>query len=208
MLARIMKFGCVLMVASSLGWGCTPGKLSDEEKRQFQRELERRYPAETDSTETDSTETDSTETPDAGETEPEASETEEPETEEPEASETEEPDGGPMATEPSESGLEFAPCVLEVFATGCAGALCHYDAIAAFPPDLERPDLADFLVTQQPTCRDVESYIDLEQPNQSLMLLKVLGEQPGGCGTPMPPPGAPALSADQIQCLVDWFDSL
>lgn len=104
------------------------------------------------------------------------------------------------------AGGSIDDCVLQVFASSCSDAACH----AVFPPNLVSEDTFDVLTTGTPLCTSTSAsaYVDLTNPDQSYLLLKIRGEQPSGCGTEMPPPTAAQLGAAQLQCLEDWIASL
>ncbi len=172
-----------------IAWGCSPGEISPEQRREFRAELERWYgDGGTGDVTDDSPEPDPSPSP------------------EPDPSPSPEPDPSPSPA-PQPSGT-IPDCVSEVFASGCAGTGCHYDSAFNFPPDLERDDLFEKLTTDTSLCASAPLYVDLDSPQDSLMLLKITGNPPSGCGTPMPPQTAPQLDAQQKQCLEDWFDDL
>jgi hypothetical protein len=77
-----------------------------------------------------------------------------------------------------------------------------------FPPDFDRDNLFDALTSDTTLCASAPLYVDLESPEDSLLLRKIQGNPPEGCGSAMPPTTAPQLSAQQQQCLEDWFDDL
>jgi hypothetical protein len=104
--------------------------------------------------------------------------------------------------------MAIPSCVSDVFSMGCSGGGCHSGNTFNFPPDLDRDDLFDKLTTDTTLCTSAPRYIDLDSPEDSLLLLKIQGNPPEGCGTAMPPPTAEQISAQQKQCLEDWFDDL
>lgn len=100
-------------------------------------------------------------------------------------------------------------CAVDVFRTTCSGSLCHSQGAINLPPDFDTTDVYTMLTTtKSAVCASAPSYLDLENPQNSLFLLKVKGEQPTNCGGDMPPIGSPALTAAQLTCLEDWIGSL
>jgi hypothetical protein len=195
--------GFVLLVATWTAGGCRPGGLSDTEQRKFRRELRANYEEE----------------PAAAQPEPEPPQAQrdaaaeagpgvEPESDSG-AGETSE--GGPgTLPEPEASGAPIHDCVAEIFQSRCSGLGCHAGGQINSRPDLDQGDLFNYLTTTGPmACSEVSAnYVDLDDPAASFMRQKLLGEQPAGCGTNMPPPGATDLTPTQLECLEAWFASL
>jgi hypothetical protein len=157
---------------------CTPGTLSEEDERAFDRELGRLYGA------SEGSDDGADQGPDSDAAPP------------------------PSTEEPAPEQLGIPPCVTEVFASSCSGIACHHSGAVNFPPDLERNGLFDLLTTESTRCADAPLYVDLTDPSASLLLRKINGEQPGGCGTGMPPPGETGLTTAQSGCVEDWFSAL
>lgn len=117
---------------------------------------------------------------------------------------TDESDTEPTDPEPPRDTIP--DCVMTIFTTSCAGPSCHYGALFNFPPNFERDNLFELLTTEQNSCPDVDRYVDLENPEQSLLLLKLQPSPP--CGAQMPSAPAAPLTDEQTACMEDWFDAL
>lgn len=179
---------------------CTPGTLTDEEEQQLRSELESLYAPEPTVPPTSSS---------GGETDAPAEETDvAAETDMMVTDDVGTDDGdGEMPTDVEPPpGAGIPDCVSSIFTTSCAGAACHYDGVFNFPPDLERDGLFELLTTEQTTCEAVPRYVDLDNPEQSLIKLKLEPAPP--CGAQMPPTGSPPLTDDQKTCMENWFDAL
>lgn len=195
-------WGLIAMAA-----GCNPGELSDRQEEYLRDQLDEHYSAAggTTSAATDRTSDGlSTDRPIATDTDPTevASSTSNQGTAPSSQSSTPPIDVTSEAT----SGT-VPPCATNIFQTACAGSFCHFQG-TNLPPNFETDDVYTMLTTTKSgVCASAPSYIDLENPENSLLLLKVKGEQPGSCGGTMPPQPT-TLSAEQMNCLEDWIGSL
>lgn len=87
---------------------------------------------------------------------------------------------------------------------GCQGSACH---MGLFPPELHTPGVAARLkdVPSGLGCTN-QVYIDSANPANSFILNKVQQAMPA-CAARMPF-NLPELSADKLQCLVEWVNSV
>ncbi len=108
---------------------------------------------------------------------------------------------------PADSPPTLTNCMKSVF-SGCAAQSCHS---GAFAPDMRGGnDALEGIMAATSTCSALPKYIDLTNPGDSLILRKVLGTQPDGCGADMPwvQGGAPELTSSERKCVEDWFNAL
>jgi hypothetical protein len=115
--------------------------------------------------------------------------------------------------------------VLGVLGERCARSGCHAEVDAASGLDLSSPTGIDRTARNRPSQVYVDgtsggdigrgtlylaspSILDAEDqrgsPERSYLIYKVLGDE-HILGDPMPPPGEPQLSDDEIQLLSDWI---
>jgi hypothetical protein len=199
-LATLPSFGAL---------ACQAGELDDRQERYLRKQLDKNYPN-TGGAITDQTSTDSTNQEPPGETSEPVETTSAP-------APTSEPDAtsAPAATSSeantsSPAGNQVPECALEIFHTTCAGSVCHYQGAVNLPPNFETTDDVFTMLTTSPTrCDDAVSplLVDVANPEDSYLLVKIRGQQPAGCGTPMPPDQSTITQA-QIDCLEDWIGSL
>jgi hypothetical protein len=191
-------------LASSALFGCAIGKLTDDEKQAFTKQLKEHY------TEKDTGADKPSPAPDAAAPAPSPSLSAT-------VSAALSATAAPSATSPVvDAGEQVTPspsvpeCAVAVFAASCAGGVCHYGDGIRLSPNLERDNLVELLSQEGPGCANAagKHYLNLNAPADSYLRSKIRGEQPEGCGDKMPPTGQPQLSAAQLQCLEDWFASL
>ncbi len=187
---------------ASLGTACEPGELSDRQQQYLRDQLDQQYTG-TQETTAPGESTSETDGPITSETNGESSSSSSPGM----ASDTQGSSDTEGVTSNPTAGTVPA-CALDVFHTACSGGVCHYQGAINLPPDFETDDLYTMLTTTKSVvCTSAPSYIDLENPQNSLLLLKVTGAHPGSCGAVMPPTPA-TLTAAQLTCLEDWIGSL
>jgi hypothetical protein len=186
--------------------GCDAGELDERQENYLRRQLNAHYPQE-ESGDTNSTATSQPQTP-APSSSP-AADTSSPADSTADGTGV---DSQGISSEPTSGNpnADLVPaCAVEIFRTTCSGSLCHSQGAVNLPPDFDSNDLYTLLTTTKSAiCPSAPSYVDLENPRNSLLLLKVKGEQPTNCGGDMPPIGSPALTAAQLTCLEDWIGSL
>lgn len=212
-LARLaaMRITYGLAVAAAV-LSCTAGELSEDEADGFRSKLKKYYPPETEEGTSDQETDEPSEAPMDEAGAPAPTPTPDP-TPDPTPEPTPEPTQQPPVVDAgggSPTGGDIAPCVTQIMQTACAGAGCHYGGDFNQSPDYGRDNLFELLTTETPAfCPTSENeFIDLETPADSYIMQKVRGQQPNGCGNRMPPPGATALTDEQLTCLEDWFGSL
>lgn len=188
-MANVMRYFVGLL--AGLSFGCTPGEFTDEEKRDLQRELNRRYGGDDDADEA----------AEAGAPSPDDDAP-------PDSTEAGSDDDEGSSDDDGAEDSRIDPCVLQVFENSCSGAGCHYGGPINSSPDLERNNLFEFLTTEGPLlCSSATTnFVDLDSPMESYLLLKIRGDQPANCGVQMP--SGAQLSPDEVECLEDWFASL
>lgn len=199
---------------------CTAGELNDRQEKFLRRELDKDYPA------TEAPANTSTEDPDPT-TEAPAETSSEPaatsDTTTTQVTTTEQSSSDVVTSEASSSATSSegatsseAPastipdCAMQVFHTTCSGSVCHYQGAVNLPPNFETTDdIFTMLTTSETGCDDAVSplYVDVTNPQNSYLLVKLKGQQPSGCGTPMPPDQT-TITQDEITCLEDWIGSL
>ncbi len=196
---------------TSLGTACEPGELSDRQQQYLRDQLDEQYtgtpsPAGTASPGESTSEADG---PITSETNGDSSSSSGVGTVPDTQGGSDTPTSSDTQSVTSEPTAGTVPaCALDVFHTTCSGGVCHYQGAINLPPDFETDDLYTMLTTTKSVvCTSAPSYIDLENPQNSLLLLKVTGAQPGSCGAVMPPTPA-TLTAAQLTCLEDWIGSL
>jgi hypothetical protein len=189
---------------------CAPGELDTKQEKYLRSQLKKHYPA-------PKTEADAADDSDVN-VSPDTVEEEESTTGEESTSEegAETTSVGPTTTAPSSDVTETSPdagggavgeipkCVMQMFMTTCSGAACHTGGV--FSPNLADDSLFELLTTTGSPCstRRSDFYIDLESPDDSYLLQRIVGE---GCGSPMPPPPEP-IPPEDLDCLEDWLGSL
>ena len=94
-----------------------------------------------------------------------------------------------------------------IFGVACATAGCHVGKSAAAALDLTRADLSTLLVGRSASSCAGQTLVVPGKPEASLLLTKLNGHLPSGCGDPMPPAGPP-LSAQRLACVSSWITSL
>jgi hypothetical protein len=87
---------------------------------------------------------------------------------------------------------------------GCQGAACHNNV---FPPELHTAGVATRLKDVAATLCTGQLYIDSANPANSFILNKVQQAMPT-CGGQMPYMPNPALTAEKMECLVEWVNSI
>lgn len=193
---------------------CQPGELDDRQEGYLRRQLDKEYPngqgSDEPSTGTESTsQAPEQETSQAAGTSSTPTPTSEPDaTSAPAATTSEAASSSQGAT--SDTASQVPDCAMQTFQTTCSGGVCHYQGAVNLPPDFEAADdVFTMLTTSMATCNGATSplYIDLANPENSYLLVKIRGEQPSGCGGQMPPDQTTITQA-QIDCLEDWIDSL
>lgn len=122
---------------------------------------------------------------------------------------TSETDAG---SDPRDGAAEHCLPTLEsirttIFAARCATAGCHIGPKAAAALDLTRTDLSARLIGASASSCSGPTLVSPAKPESSLLLTKMNGHLPDGCGEPMPPSGAP-LSTEQLACVRDWIAGL
>jgi hypothetical protein len=94
-----------------------------------------------------------------------------------------------------------------IFSTQCATAGCHFGKTAAAALDLSRSDVGSLLISQAASSCANQLLVVPGKPDSSLLLLKMNGHVPVGCGEPMPPASA-AMSGDRLECVRSWIAGL
>ncbi len=118
-----------------------------------------------------------------------------------------EPEGGSAAELPASetSPHEYCDAVTEVFQQVCGNGSCHSNpgaTIGDFAVSFERASAyVDRPSARDPSCGAI---IDSERPGRSLLLLKMVGAQPYGCGAIMPVGSFGEVTPQQVQCVADW----
>lgn len=87
---------------------------------------------------------------------------------------------------------------------GCQGALCH---MGTFPPELHTEGVAGRLKDVAAGLCTGQTYIDSANPANSFILNKVQQAMPV-CGGQMPYMPNAALTAEKMECLVEWVNSV
>ncbi|HEX2731213.1 MAG TPA: hypothetical protein VHM70_06400 [Polyangiaceae bacterium] len=213
---------------AALCLGCTPGKLSETDAKNFRTQLIKYYPPQTTPPDAGGDETPS---PKPNTPSQPSQPTQKPDTPTPQEAGSPAPttapdmgNGGATDTEgmggagndgtggagPGPAVGTIPTCVTDTFQSTCAGSGCHFGGAINQNPDFSHDALFDYLTTTKPSCSDAPGpYVDLDAPDQSYILLKIRGQVPATClNTRMPPTGSPALTTDQLDCLENWFDSL
>ncbi len=202
-----------LQSLSSLG--CQAGELDERQEQYLRRQLDKHYP--NGGQVSDDTSGSEPTTP-AGTS---AEETSAPPSATSESDVTSAPgtSAGPVTSEPDptsagstgDTGAAQIPeCAIQTFQTSCSGDVCHYGGAIQLNPNFATGgDLFTLLTTTMTGCDGAPSqlYVDLANPQDSYLLVKVRGEQPTGCGNAMPTDRS-AISQAQIDCLEDWIGSL
>lgn len=188
--------------------GCEAGELDERQENYLRRQLTAHYPQD-ESADTSSSATN----PSQGTPDPSSGANPVVDTSAPESpADGTGADSQGTSSEPTSGNpnANLVPeCAVDVFRTTCSGSLCHSQGAINLPPDFDSEDVYTMLTTtKSAVCASAPSYLDLENPENSLLLLKVKGEQPTNCGGDMPPTGSPALTAAQLTCLEDWIGSL
>ena len=108
------------------------------------------------------------------------------------------------STEPAEARV-YCDAPTLVLTASCGNGSCHSNggvAIGDFAIGPERiPPFIDKVSTRGPQCGLI---IDTHDPNASLILTKVIGTYPDGCGGAMPVGSFGDLTEAQIECLANW----
>jgi hypothetical protein len=120
--------------------------------------------------------------------------------------------GGGSAGGATGGGVECETACMTAMISGNTCKVCHGKAPLFGSMDLETPGyttrLKDHAAEHQSLdasmCPPGQKVIDLATPANSLLLLKVEG-QVGTCGTVMPPPPTPQISAADLQCVKDYI---
>jgi hypothetical protein len=95
--------------------------------------------------------------------------------------------------------------VADLLQPRCADTICHATA-AMNPLDLEASGLPDRLVgLEASSLCDGHVYINVDAPEESLILTKL--ETPAPCGAPMPLTGNP-LTDDEKACILELIENL
>lgn len=97
----------------------------------------------------------------------------------------------------------------DIFARRCGSRVCHGapsadDGRVAGDLDLVSPDVASRLVDVPANKCATEVRVVPNDPDGSLLILKLRGTVPPGCGDPMPQVGA-RLSEAEIDCVRAWI---
>jgi hypothetical protein len=198
-------FAFLGMICTPLG--CNPGELSDRQEDYLRDELDEHYSGAASPTSAGAVRTsDGTASEVPGATSADVTEATSSTSS---AGTVPDSQGSTLPTDPTTGapGGSVPPCATNIFQTACAGSFCHFQG-TNLPPNFETDDVYTMLTTTKSgVCASAPSYIDLENPENSLLLLKVRGEQPGSCGGTMPPQPT-TLTAEQMNCLEDWIGSL
>ncbi len=109
---------------------------------------------------------------------------------------------GAIACTPTLASLQSS-----LFVPQCALAGCHTGTRAAAALDLTRSDLASLLIGRSASSCDNQVLVAPGRPSASLLLTKMNGHLPAGCGDPMPPAGQAPASA-LLTCVADWIAAL
>jgi hypothetical protein len=100
----------------------------------------------------------------------------------------------------------FCDAVTQVLIPSCGGGSCHSNRDATIGDwGVGREEAESFV--DVPSVRNVACgfIIDSEDPSQSLLLRKLIGDFPAPmCGGPMPSSG-PDLTDEQIACMASWL---
>lgn len=186
-----------MLLASTWAASCTPGELDEKQEKYLRKEIKKYYPVETVGEKRDSGVSPGV-SPNA---ERDASVTSTPSTTSAVSSQetSAEPDAGQTPAN------EIPDCVMQMFTTTCAGAACHSSGL--FMPYLASPSLFELLTTTGSACvtRNSDFYIDLENPQDSYLLQRIVGD---GCTSRMPPPPNDPISDAELECLEGWLESL
>jgi hypothetical protein len=101
--------------------------------------------------------------------------------------------------------VDCAPVVQEVLVT-CGSIVCHdpFSGGIGTSLDLSRPDALPGSLLGLRSTDDCGGalYIDLDEPEQSLLIRKISADPP--CGDRMPAGDRPPLDATQHECFVQW----
>lgn len=100
---------------------------------------------------------------------------------------------------------QFCDAPNEVFLVSCGNGSCHSSrnaTIGGFAVDeASAYDFVDRMSVRDPSCGRL---IDSRDYSQSLILTKVNGTYPAGCGGPMPV-GSFVFTQAQVDCLASWL---
>jgi hypothetical protein len=94
-----------------------------------------------------------------------------------------------------------------IFTPLCASAGCHVGTRAAAALDLTRTDLERYLPSLSASSCSGRKLLVPGDPDASLLMGKIDGHLPAGCGDPMPPTGV-MLSNAQLACVRTWIAAL
>lgn len=94
-----------------------------------------------------------------------------------------------------------------VLQQNCSGSACHSQPGAPLGDFAASEDAAREFIGRggAVSCAGQGDLIDQDNPEDSLIILKMSGDPP--CGTQMPPSGVP-LSDDDVACVEDWITGL
>jgi hypothetical protein len=111
------------------------------------------------------------------------------------------PDAHTVSCSPTPSSLST-----DLFAGACNTSGCHGGSSAAAALDLSREQVAEQLVQRGAGTCDGWLLVAPGDPDASLLVRKLEGNVPEGCGDPMPPTGG--LPAELVRCVRDWIAGL
>lgn len=198
-----------MLLASTWAASCTPGELDEKQEKFLRNQIKKYYPVKTAQMDASAGEQqDSGVSPSVSpNTDQDASVSST--TSNPSTSVTSSGVSSEVTSAEVDAGQtpanEIPDCVMQMITTTCAGAACHSTGVIM--PNLASPSLFELLTTTGSVCdtRNSDFYIDLENPQDSYLLQRIVGD---GCGSVMPPPPNDPISDAELECLEGWLESL